>query len=240
MILRKFVSKRDQAAFMLGVMICAAATAFAIFDAIAHPLAVPAFARDDRVLVIDAGHGGIDGGAIGVDGSKESDINLAIARKLFAVSVFTGKRALMTRADDCSQTENIRYSEHQELEYRADIVNAEADPVLISIHQNCYPTAQPSGAYVIYSANGKSEKLGNIFQTNITSALEPDSRHVAQRDNNRLFVLENVSCPAVLVECGFVSNHFDIGRLTDSGYQTALAAVMLASYIQFISETSNI
>lgn len=241
MILRQFVNRRNQAAFIIGVLICAMATVYAVIDAISSDFnAVPTFALNDTVLVIDAGHGGIDGGAIGVDGSKESDINLAIAKKLFAASVFAGKRALMTRIDDCSQTENIKYSEHKELEYRAELTNRTQNPVLVSIHQNYYPTAQPCGAQVIYSANGESEQLGNIFQTNIVNCLENYNRHLAQKDNNRLYVLENVSCPAILVECGFVSNHFDIGKLTDSSYQTALAAVMLASYIQFSSEKTNI
>ncbi|MDO4982028.1 MAG: N-acetylmuramoyl-L-alanine amidase [Eubacteriales bacterium] len=241
MLLRQFVYRRDRIAFAIGVMICAAATIYAVTDAIwLNSDMVPVFSSDDTVLVIDAGHGGIDGGAIGVDGSKESDINLAIAKKLFAASVFAGKRAIMTRVDDRSQTENDQYSEHSELKYRADLANSTKNPVLVSIHQNYYPTAQPGGAQVIYSANGRSERLGGIFQTNIVNSLESDNRHLAQKDNNRLYVLENVSCPAVLVECGFVSNHFDIGKLTDSSYQTALAAVMLASYIQFSAEKADI
>ena len=241
MILRQFVRRREQLAFAIGVLICASATLYAVIDAIwLNNDLKPVFAARDAVLIIDAGHGGIDSGAIGVDGSKESDINLAIARKLFLLSAFEGKRALMTRVDDSSQTEKTNYSEHKELVYRTDLANNTPDSVLISIHQNFYPTAQPWGAQIIYSSNGQSENLGNLIQNNIVSCLEPQNRHLAQRDNNKLYVLENVSCPAVLVECGFVSNHFDIGKLTDGSYQTALAAVILASYIQFSSDKVNI
>lgn len=190
---------------------------------------------DDHTLVIDAGHGGIDGGAVGADGSKESDINLAIALRLQAVSSFCGKRSVMTRTDDSRGANALTYSEHDELVYRVDVVNSANNPVLLSIHQNCYPTAQPSGAQVLYSSNGNSEAFGKLMHANIVSALEPGNRRVAEPDKNKLFILSNVQCPALLVECGFVSNHSDITKLTDTRYQTALSTVLMASVIQFIS-----
>lgn len=199
--------------------------------------AVAATATDERTLVIDAGHGGIDGGAIGADGSRESDINLAIALRLQAVSAFCGKRAVMTRTDDSRGANALTYSEHDELVYRADVVNSTENPVLLSIHQNCYPTAQPSGAQVLYSSNGQSEQLGRLLHGNIVAALEPQNRRVAEPDKNRLYILSNVECPAVLVECGFVSNHSDVTKLTDSRYQTALSTVLMASFIQFVNSS---
>lgn len=191
--------------------------------------------QNENTLVIDAGHGGIDGGAIGADGSRESDINLAIALRLKAVSDFCGKSTVMTRIDDSRGSNALTYSEHDELVYRADIVNSTANPVLLSIHQNCYPTAQPSGAQVLYSSNGNSESFGRLLHGNIVTKLEPENRRVAEPDKNKLYILSNVECPAVLVECGFVSNHADITKLTDSRYQTALSAVLMASYIQFVN-----
>lgn len=196
---------------------------------------VSAAAQSDKyTLVIDAGHGGIDGGAIGADGSRESDINLAIALRLQAVSSFCGQSAVMTRTDDESRAANaLTYSEHEELVYRTDVVKATPNPVLLSIHQNYYPTAQPSGAQVLYSANGKSETLGKLMHHNLVSALDPQNRRVAEPDKNRLYILSNVDCPAILVECGFVSNHSDVTKLTDSRYQTALSTVLMATFIQF-------
>jgi N-acetylmuramoyl-L-alanine amidase len=186
----------------------------------------------EKTLVIDAGHGGLDGGATGADGSRESDINLEIALKLEAMAGFFGEKSLMTRKDDNCGADAADYSEHRELERRTELINSAADAVLISIHQNCYPTAQPSGAHVLYSPNGQSEELAELLYGNIKTALEPQNRRLPAAGDD-IYILENADCPAVLIECGFVSNHSDITKLTDSDYQTSLAAVMMASYIQY-------
>ncbi len=227
--------------------VIAAALALAVFIALSafaanldRTKAASAVLPEEATLVIDAGHGGIDGGAVGADGSRESDINLAIALRLQAVSAFCGQSAVMTRTDDSRGADALSYSEHEELVYRTQVVNATPNAVLLSIHQNCYPTAQPSGAQVLYSSNGKSEDFGRLMHDNLVSSLDPQNRRVAEPDKNRLYILSNVDCPAILVECGFVSNHSDITKLTDSRYQTALSTVLMASYLQFIHSNLHI
>lgn len=227
--------------------VIAAALALAVFIALSafvanldHTKAASAVLPEEATLVIDAGHGGIDGGAVGADGSRESDINLAIALRLQAVSAFCGQSAVMTRTDDSRGADALSYSEHEELVYRTQVVNATPNAVLLSIHQNCYPTAQPSGAQVLYSSNGKSEDFGRLVHDNLVNSLDPQNRRVAEPDKNRLYILSNVDCPAILVECGFVSNHSDITKLTDSRYQTALSTVLMASYLQFIHSNLHI
>lgn len=227
--------------------VIAAALALAVFIALSafaanldRTKAASAVLPEEATLVIDAGHGGIDGGAVGADGSRESDINLAIALRLQAVSAFCGQSAVMTRTDDSRGADALSYSEHEELVYRTQVVNATPNAVLLSIHQNCYPTAQPSGAQVFYSSNGKSEDFGRLMHDNLVSSLDPQNRRVAEPDKNRLYILSNVDCPAILVECGFVSNHSDITKLTDSRYQTALSTVLMASYLQFIHSNLHI
>lgn len=185
------------------------------------------------VLVIDAGHGGIDGGAIGVDGTRESDINLSIALKLEALCNLFGKKSVMTRVDDSRGANALTYSEHAELVYRTELVNSTDNAVFLSIHQNCFPTAQPSGPQVIYSDNYASKEFGQITHDNLIRCLAPECRRLAVVDQNNIYVLNNVNCPAVLVECGFVSNHGDITKLNDEKYQTAFSAVLLASYVQY-------
>ena len=227
--------------------VIAAALALAVFIALSafaanldRTKAASAVLPEESTLVIDAGHGGIDGGAVGADGSRESDINLAIALRLQAVSAFCGQSAVMTRIDDSRGADALSYSEHEELVYRTQVVNATPNAVLLSIHQNCYPTAQPSGAQVLYSSNGKSEDFGRLMHDNLVNSLDPQNRRVAEPDKNRLYILSNVDCPAILVECGFVSNHSDITKLTDSRYQTALSTVLMASYLQFIHSNLHI
>lgn len=226
---------------MLAVTICLVGGIGSIVSDIRSYNSVPASVlKGKNVLVIDAGHGGIDGGAIGVDGTKESDINLAVAQKLRALCIFCGKASVMTRTDDVSNCEYSDYSEHKELVRRAELADSIPGAVLISIHQNCYPTALPQGAHIIYSGNGVSSELGNILQKNITATVDKNNRRVAQPDKNKLYILSNVSCPAVLVECGFMSNYFDIGNLKDNNYQKALSAVLFASFLQFTEAAGRV
>ena len=192
------------------------------------------------VLVIDAGHGGIDGGAIGADGSRESDINLAIALRLRAVCDFFGIHSVMTRVDDSRANDALTYSEHAELVYRTELANSIENAVLLSIHQNCYPTAQPSGPQVLYSNDDSSKRFGELTHFNLINKLDPENRRLPQADNTNIYVLKNTRCPAILVECGFVSNHTDITKLISGQYQTALSAVLLASFIQYTNDISYI
>ena len=193
-----------------------------------------------RTLVIDPGHGGIDSGAIGLDGTKESDINLAIALKLRAMAELYGMENIMTRQDDRTLCDSEIYSEHRDLECRTELVNSALNPVYISIHQNDYPTAQPSGAQVIYAESEGSRELGNITHTNLLDVLYPKSRRVAEPATKKLFILSHIECPAILVECGFVSNAIDLENLKKPLYQTSLAAIIMASYLQFEQNTVRI
>ena len=188
-----------------------------------------------NTLVIDPGHGGFDGGAISDDGSKESDINLAIALKLRCLSELLGQPLTMTREDDRYRSEYAEYSEHEDLVRRTEIVNDTPGAILISIHQNDFPTAQPKGAQVLYSATEGSERLGKLLQTNLITHLDPENRRLACPAPKELYLTTNTSCPAVLVECGFMSNNFEVLKLKDPVYQTELAAVIAASYLTYIA-----
>ena len=188
-------------------------------------------------LVIDAGHGGIDCGALAADGSRESDINLTIAQKLRALAEFYALDNAMIRQDDTTKSTSEEYSEHSDLVHRVELVNAESNPVLISIHQNRHPTGQPSGPQVIYALSGGSEAFGKLTHANLITMLDPQNRRVAMPDDGSLYMLSHLECPAILVECGFMSNFSDIERLKSAEYQTALSAVLAASYIQYSTGT---
>ena len=190
-------------------------------------------------LVIDPGHGGIDGGAISTDGTKESDINLAIALKLRAIAEFVGQKTVMTREDDSWRTDAASYSEHEDLVHRTEIINAAPNAILFSIHQNCYPTAQPSGAQVLYSGYEGSDILGTLTHNNLISCLDPENRRVAEPAPKKLYITANASCPAILVECGFMSNNFDVLKLKEESYQLSLALVLMCSFLQFTGSTAH-
>lgn len=186
------------------------------------------------VLVIDAGHGGFDGGAVAVNGVKESDVNLAIAQKLQLLAAFCGQETRMTRADDSRRTELLNYSEHEDLANRVQIANSVPNAVLISIHQNYYPTTQPWGAQVLYADDPDSALLGRITQSNLVSSLQPENRRLAEPASPKLYLTSHADGPAILVECGFLSNYNEMEKLTEDSYQTSLAAVLIASYLQFL------
>ena len=227
------VKGRNKTALVIVTILLLVAIAISILGPEPEPASDAAGSLGSFTLVIDPGHGGIDGGAVAVDGTKESDINLAIALKLRALAEFYALENVMTRQDDSSRSSAEIYSEHEDLVSRADFVNAAENPVLISIHQNCFPTGQPSGPQVLYAASEASESLGKLTHQNLIGNLYPGNRRVAEPASKKLYVLNHVSCPAILVECGFLSNLSDLGKLSDSSYQTTLSAVLMASYLQY-------
>ena len=191
-------------------------------------------------LVIDPGHGGIDCGALGADGTKESDLNLEIALKLRALAELYGKENLLIRHDDRTRCDTESYSEHRDLECRVADVEKAANPIYISIHQNTFPTGQASGPQVIYAPEENSRRLGTVTHANLLRSLYTDSRRVAEPGTGKLYILSHLKCPAILVECGFLSNAADLANLKRPEFQVSLAAVLMASYLQYLVNTERI
>lgn len=200
----------------------------------------PVISQNSRsTLVLDAGHGGIDGGAISDSGLKESDINLQIALKTEALVRFLGIDTVMTRETDTDNSGNKAYSEHDNLVQRAKLANSTENAVLISIHQNKFPSAVVSGAEVMYSDNDDSKALGLITQDNLVALLDSSNRRVARPAPKELLLTSSVECPTILVECGFMSNPQEVQKLASNDYQLKLAAILAGSYIQFLNNTAS-
>ena len=200
----------------------------------------PVISQNSRsTLVLDAGHGGIDGGAISDSGLKESDINLQIALKTEALVRFLGINTVMTRETDTDNSDNKAYSEHDNLVQRVKLANSTENAVLISIHQNKFPSAVVSGAEVMYSDNDDSKALGLITQDNLVTLLDSSNRRVARPAPKELLLTSSVECPTILVECGFMSNPQEVQKLASNDYQLKLAAILAGSYIQFLNNTAS-
>ena len=150
-----------------------------------------------------------------------------------------GKENSLIRQDDSTRCDTERYSEHRDLECRVAEVRKAQNPVYISIHQNTFPTGQASGPQVIYAPGESSKILGTLTHQNLLQALYPNSRRVAEQSRGKLYILSNVQCPAVLVECGFLSNPVDLANLQRPAFQTSLAAVLMASYLQYLNNTKS-
>ena len=192
------------------------------------------------VLIIDAGHGGDDGGAVSVySGMKESEINLSISLRLNQFCHLYGVRTVMTR-----ESEKINYtdgansiSERKKSDQKARLrlIWDYPDAILFSIHQNFYPAKSPFGPQVLYGHDDKSAELGCNLQYNLVNAICPQSRRVATEIDNNIYLLRNCNCTSVLIECGFLSNLQEAEMLQNDNYQKKIAAVLVATYLQFVA-----
>ena len=223
---------------LLVALLAAAAVFVKIF--VSNGGLKPVISQNSRsTLVLDAGHGGIDGGAISDSGLKESDINLQIALKTEALVRFLGIDTVMTGETDTDNSDNKAYSEHDNLVQRVKLANSTENAVLISIHQNKFPSAVVSGAEVMYSDNDDSKALGLITQDNLVTLLDSSNRRVARPAPKELLLTSSVECPTILVECGFMSNPQEVQKLASNDYQLKLAAILAGSYIQFLNNTAS-
>lgn len=175
-------------------------------------------------VIIDAGHGGEDPGAV-ANGIREKDINLSIAYKLKEMLKISGFNAVMTREDDrlLSGSGKAVSKKQDDLISRLAFTNAYDDCILVSIHQNKFSMAGVHGLQTFYGLNDENSK-------SIAAVIQSDSASIADLGNRRIikpgkdiYILEKATCPAVLVECGFLSNREEAQRLADDEYQTRIA-----------------
>ena len=175
--------------------------------------AVTAMKQEDLVvgrkcIVIDAGHGGVDGGTTSCTGVTESNLNLETAMRLNDFLHLIGIDTKMIRTTDCSvytSGETIAAKKVSDLKERVRIVETTPNGILVSIHQNFFAQSIYSGAQVFYGSNKDSLSLAKTLQTNLISTVNPGSKRSAKKATG-IYLMEHVSCPAILIECGFLSN----------------------------------
>ena len=189
---------------------------------------VTVFAEQAPDVIIDAGHGGIDGGAVGTAGTPEKDVNLAIALRLQARLEKDGFRVLMIRATDRSihdaSAVTTRQKKTSDLKNRLAISARYPSAVYVSIHQNSYPSAKVQGTTLYYGPkNSCSEAIAKAVRAAVLQQLQPDNKRVMKQAGGDLYILSNTAAPAVLVECGFLSNSAEEALLTTPVYQQAMA-----------------
>lgn len=187
-------------------------------------------------IVIDAGHGGIDGGAQ-VGGVFEKDLNLSLSKKIYDCLSLYNVECIMTRDSDVLLAdESSSHKKQSDLLNRVKAVNGFINPIFISVHMNKFPESKYSGLQVFYSMNNTDSKmLAEMIQTNVVSTLQGFNNRKIKSAGSSIFVLDRLDCPAVLVECGFMSNGIELALLCDGGYQSKLAFVIASSIIDFIS-----
>ena len=204
-------------------------------DGLMAPAVRPVSVTRAAPLILDAGHGGEDGGAVSVTGVPESRVNLEIVQKLRDTLALYGVDPVVLREEDVSlhdpEASTLREKKRSDLKNRVRAVEAVEGGALLSIHQNSYPGSQYRGAQVFYAPTGGSRELAELLQTALREELQPDNGRKAKPIPESVYLMNHVSCPAVLVECGFLSNPEEEALLRDGGYQRQLAAVLAGAWL---------
>ena len=202
--------------------------------------AVPAAAGgifDGRnVYIVDAGHGGEDGGAVAKDGTVESGLNLAIALRVQDVLRFCGEETQMTRSgEDAVYSEGaatLREKKVSDLKNRVKMVNQTKNAVLVSIHQNALPSSPlVHGAQVFYNTGSGANTLAAAVQEALNESVNIGNEKQCKKIQDSIYLMKNITAPAVLIECGFLSNSGETAMLRQPEYQRTLAVSIAAGVL---------
>ena len=183
-------------------------------------------------VVVDPGHGGIDGGAIGVDGSVENEINLSISLTLRDILALFGYDVRMTREDDVSlgsEEGSVRQQKRGDLEARLAVMEEDPARPVIMIHQNTFSEPVYSGAQMFYgSENAASQALAESVRQSVVSLLQPDNTRELKPAPSDVWILHQTTAPVVMAECGFLSNPGECALLNDGEYRCRMAFAVAA------------
>ena len=191
------------------------------------------------IIVLDAGHGDPDGGAISCTGKLESTFNLEITRRLDALFHLLGYETRMVRNSDASvytQGQTIAQKKISDLRERVRIVTETENALLLSIHQNNYPDSRYSGAQVFFAPEGESQTLARELQSAFVTNLNPGSNRKCKAAKG-IYLMEHIQCPGILIECGFLSNPAEEAKLRTADYQKQLVCVIVATVSTYLSNT---
>lgn len=206
--------------------------------------AVTAFVETAQIereitIVIDPGHGGVDGGATSCTGVPESQFNLQISLALNDLFHFLGYETRMIRTEDISvyrEGETIAKKKISDLKERVRMVEETKNALLLSIHQNNFSDGRYSGGQVFYASTEGSQALAAAMQRNLVMHLNHGSRRKEKKVSG-VYLMEHVSCPALLIECGFLSNPEEEAKLRSKAYQQKLCCVIATTVAENLSNT---
>lgn len=190
-----------------------------------------------HVIVIDAGHGGEDGGATSCTGVLESQLNLQIALRLEKLMHLLGYETKMIRTSDISvytEGNTIAAKKASDLRNRVKIVNQTENALLLSIHQNLFPDSRYSGAQVFYSKAEASKDLAQMLQSAFVATINPGSNRKS-KPSTGVYLMEHIQNPGILVECGFLSNPEEEAKLRTEDYQKQICCVIAGTVAQYFS-----
>lgn len=194
-------------------------------------------AAEPFTVVLDAGHGGEDGGAVSASGLYEKDLNLSVAMLVRDLLQANGVTVMMTRT-----TDTLLYDRNEDYHGRKKALDLAArrkigeeteGAIFVSIHMNAYPIPQYSGLQVWYSKNdAQSRVIADAIQSRVQDALQPENNRKTKSATGSIYLLHHLTCPAVLVECGFLSNAAEAERLNTPAYQKQLAILITLAIME--------
>jgi len=199
--------------------------------------------EEQKSVIIDAGHGGEDGGAVSkINGILEKDVNLSVALTVSDLLKAMGIDVILTRDDDTllydANTKGTKKS--QDLKNRLMFTVNNPNSVFVSIHMNTFPREKYSGLQVFYSPNNdSSKKLADMLQSNTAFYIQNENKRETKRANSSIYILWRTTIPAVLVECGFLSNPKEAELLSTDAYRKKLAAVISSSVCTYLALDEN-
>ena len=202
--------------------------------------AVKAFSENEpsrNTVIIDAGHGGIDGGAVSCTGVTESKINLDIALKLDDLMHLLGIHTIMIRDTDRSvhtEGNTIATKKVSDIRNRVQAVNTTPNALLVSIHQNNFTDSRYFGAQVFYNQKSDSKVLADQIQATFRSTIDTENRRKTKKAQG-IYLMEHINCTGVLIECGFLSNPTEEKKLRNDTYQQKICGTIACTISQYLN-----
>lgn len=198
----------------------------------------PSVKENLPTIIIDAGHGGDDGGAT-ANGIVEKNINLSISKVLSDIFTSNGYNVIMTRTDDKSINTDgttLREKKVSDMKNRLEIYNSDENNIVISIHQNKFQQEKYSGTQIFYSTNNENSKvLAESIRNSVVNLLQPENTRECKKATKEIYLLYNAKIPAVIVECGFISNYSEAEKLKTDSYQKQLAFSIYLGVLDYIN-----
>jgi len=243
-VLMIIIIKRYNIFIIMFVCIFAAVTYLSLNNYLGSELTIATAPNGIKTILIDPGHGGMDGGATGQSGVIEKDLNLIIANKLADIFTQNNYSIVMTRSKDESLHDNdkasIRNKKRSDLNKRRALMSTSGANVFISIHMNKFAQTKYSGAQVFYSrANENSKVLGELIQKELVAQVDTANNRAAKSADNTIFILKNAPIPAVIVECGFLSNSNEEALLQKDEYQQKIAKAIFVAVDNYINSVGS-
>ncbi len=234
-----FVFNGKKIIFITGCLIISIFT-FLVSTSFPKTVIVSSTPVSNSLIILDAGHGLPDSGAVSLDGTSEESINLSITLKLQELLEQSSCYTMLTRSDENGiynkNSKTVKDKKISDLKNRVNLINSNKSNLLISIHLNKFNNSKYYGWQTFYRPNDNNSKiLATNIQNNLNLSIQKNNKREPLEIKNK-YIIDNTTIPAVIVECGFLSNERETELLKSSNYQDKIAWGIYAGIIDYIKE----